>query len=307
MANEYEAFFYRMDPAHPPAGGSELTVETLTYVDRDNDSFIRPETGDLADGSHVNAVWVDDTITVQYADGSQETITGVTFYLDDADPIFMATDGTILQDATFVESTFVTDSTEIKVTQITPPCFTPGTLILTPTGARPVEQLSVGDRVITRDHGAQRIRWIGRRRMPGRGRFAPIRFMAGALGNTRAMRVSPQHRMLVQGWRAELFFGTEEVLVAAKHLVNGDTIHIDPSDTVEYIHLLFDRHEIIYAEDCPSESFHPGEHIMDSDQAIRDELLAIFPELARDTDREQWAMARSVLKAHEAALLRAAA
>lgn len=307
MANEFEAFFYRMDPAYPPAGGYELTVETLTYVDQDNDGFIRPQTGDIADDSLVNNVWVDDTITVKYADGSQETITGVTFYLEDADAVFMATDGTTLQDATFVESTYVTEDTEIKVAEITPTCFTPGTLILTPDGARPVEQLSVGDRVITRDHGAQRIRWIGQRTMPGRGRFAPIRLMAGALGNTRAMRVSPQHRMLVQGWRAELFFGTDEVLVAAKHLVNGDTIHVDPSDTVEYIHLLFDRHEIVYAEDCPSESFHPGEHIMQSDQGIRDELLAIFPELASDTGREQWSMARSVLKAHEAALLRAAA
>lgn len=304
MSNDLEAFFYRMDPADPPESGTELTVEILTYEDQDDDGFIRPDSGDLADGSRVTAVWVDDTVTVKNADGDVQTITGVTFYLEDADPIFMATDGTILEDATFLDATYVTTSTKIKAGAITPPCFTPGTLILTPAGPRPIESLAIGDRVITRDHGAQRIRWIGRRKMPARGRFAPIRFMPGALGNTREMRVSPQHRMLLQGWRAELLFGTDEVLVAAKHLVNGDTIHVDPSDTVEYIHLLFDRHEIVYSEGCPSESFHPGEHMMESDQAIREELLAIFPELDNETGRRQWAMARSVLKAHEAALLR---
>jgi hypothetical protein len=66
-------------------------------------------------------------------------------------------------------------------------CFTPGTRIETPEGPRPVEELHEGDRVQTRDSGAQEIRWIGCRRMTGARLFAmprlrPVRLRAGALG-----------------------------------------------------------------------------------------------------------------------------
>ncbi|MFC3119319.1 Hint domain-containing protein [Jhaorihella thermophila] len=156
------------------------------------------------------------------------------------------------------------------------------------TGARPVETLAVGDLVTTLDNGQQPIRWIGRRVVEGRGDFAPIRFRKGAIGNRRDLRVSPQHRMLVTGWRAELLFDEAEILVAARHLVNGDTIHPDPCGDIEYIHLMFDRHEVIFAEGVPTESFHPGDYVMAQDRALMAELTTLFPELknrARMDDR----------------------
>lgn len=159
-------------------------------------------------------------------------------------------------------------------------CFTDGTLIATPDGPRPVETLRPGDLVTTLDHGPRVLRWIGRRTVAGRGPAAPVRIAAGTLGNDRDLVVSQQHRMLVSGWRAQLFAGSDEVLVAARHLVNGDTIRIAPCAQVTYVHLLFDRHEIVLAEGAPSESFHPGTIALTRlDEQTRDELLSLFPEL----------------------------
>ena len=83
--------------------------------------------------------------------------------------------------------------------------------------------------VITRDDGAQPIRWIGGRMGPGRGRNAPIRVAAGGiLGARRPFLLSPQHRVLVEGFRAQLLCGEEEVLVSARHLINGDDFRVAP-------------------------------------------------------------------------------
>ena len=65
------------------------------------------------------------------------------------------------------------------------------------------EKLAAGDMVVTMDHGPQPIRWIGSSKRPDR-QLAPILIRKGALGNTRDLRVSPQHRMLLSGWQAEV-------------------------------------------------------------------------------------------------------
>lgn len=182
-------------------------------------------------------------------------------------------------------------------------CFARGTLILTPEGERRVEELQAGDRVITRDNGFQELRWIGSRKVPAVGNLAPIRIQAGALGNNRDLMVSPQHRMLISDWRASMLFDASEVLVAAKHLVNGDTIFAQPGGEVEYFHMLFDRHEIVVANGTFSESFHPGEVGMGAlDEAARAEILELFPELAKEPAAFGPA-ARPSLKAHEGRLL----
>lgn len=184
-----------------------------------------------------------------------------------------------------------------------PPCFTPGTLIATPDGPRKIEEIGVGDLVTTMDHGAQPVRWAGRRRVSGMDRFAPVRIAEGVLGNRRALLVSPQHRMLVSGWLAELVTGEGEVLAAAVHLVDMPGIDRLTMAEVDYLHLMFDRHEIVFAEGAPSESFHPGDVILESDRALREEILAIFPELATTAARRRLRTARPVVKAREARLL----
>ena len=184
------------------------------------------------------------------------------------------------------------------------PCFTRGTRIATVSGDRCIEDLVAGDLVLTMDRGYQPIRWIGSSKRPATGDVAPILIRKGALGNDRDLRVSPQHRMLLQGWQAEMLFGEEEVLATAKSLVNDHSILRDEGGEVEYFHMLFDTHEIIYAEGAPSESFHPCEQGWKAlDQATRDEILTLFPELADGRFEDYGASARTSLKHNEGQLL----
>ncbi|MEM7271228.1 MAG: Hint domain-containing protein, partial [Pseudomonadota bacterium] len=114
------------------------------------------------------------------------------------------------------------------------------------------------------------------------------------------LKVSQQHRMLLSDWRAEIMFGEAEVLAPAKHLINNDRIYIAEQDEVTYHHILFDAHEIVYANGAASESFHPGDAALNAlDKAARDEVLVLFPELAEAPPP----MARTVLKSYETAAL----
>ena len=191
-------------------------------------------------------------------------------------------------------------------------CFTPGSMVLTDQGELPVEDLLPGDRVLTRDNGYQTVRWTGRRDLSHaelivEPRFNPVVFAKGALGAglpVRDMKVSPQHRMLLTGPRAELLFGEHEVLVAAKHLIGMAGVEQRVSKGVSYIHLLFDQHEIVRVDGAWSESFQPGAQTLDGmEDDQRAEIIALFPELASGAAFQS---ARLTLKAREAmALIRA--
>jgi Ca2+-binding RTX toxin-like protein len=182
-------------------------------------------------------------------------------------------------------------------------CFTPGARILTQWGERPVESLRLGDMVVTRDHGLQPIRWIGKRTVPGLGDFAPVSIASSVMGGQAPLVVSPQHRLLFTGYQAELLFGESEVLIAAKHMVNGRDVTISPRDAVTYIHIMFDRHEIIYADGIGTESFYAGDMALGAiDAPAREELFTIFPEL-RTAPGHHRDTARSCLRRHEAQLL----
>ena len=186
-------------------------------------------------------------------------------------------------------------------------CFVAGTLIQTDRGERPVEDLVAGDRVMTRDRGYQSVRWAGRVEVaPGPATW-PVRITAGALGDglpARDLRVSPQHRVLVSGARLQLAMSLPEALVPARHLVNGSTILREAGDLpVSYHHLLFDRHEVIYSEGVPTESFHPGRWGLGVlAEEARAEVLALFPALARDP-MAFGPSARPSLRRHEAMAL----
>ncbi len=181
-------------------------------------------------------------------------------------------------------------------------CYAAGTLITGMGGPVPVEQLEPGDLVLTADHGLQPIRWTGARKVAGVGHLTPILIKAGALGNDRDLLVSQQHRMLVQDWRNEVYFGDAQVLVAAKHLVNGTTIKPAPMAQITYVHLAFDQHEVIFAEGCPSESLHLANAALTAlDRDTLAELRSIFPELAADLQHQK--TARGCLRAWEARML----
>ncbi|MEM8632918.1 MAG: Hint domain-containing protein [Pseudomonadota bacterium] len=169
-------------------------------------------------------------------------------------------------------------------------CIARGTLVETAEGLRVVESLRTGDMVLTHGRGAQPVRWIGSRvlgrdALQATPALAPVRIDEGALAPgvpDRPLWVSPQHRVLISGWRAELMFGEDDVLVPAKSLVNGRTIHLEAAaEEVEYFHLLFERHEIIRTNGALTESLYPGPIGLDGvPPEARDELLLLFPELA---------------------------
>ena len=183
-------------------------------------------------------------------------------------------------------------------------CFALGTWITTPNGQVPIEELAAGDMVVTMDHGPQPIRWISSSKRHAIGDMAPILIRKGALGNTRDLRVSPQHRMLLSGWHAEVLFGEREVLATAKSLVNDHSILREEGGEVEYFHMLFDSHEIVYAEGAPSESFHPGaEGWKALDEPTRNEILELFPQLANGNFDSYGPSARASLNYKEGSLL----
>lgn len=192
-------------------------------------------------------------------------------------------------------------------------CFTPGTRIDTPHGARAIEDLREGDQVWTKDNGAQDIQWVGSRRMTGARLFAmphlrPVRIAAGALGVERPdqeLLVSPEHRMLIDGPAARDLFNTDEVLVAAKDLINGSSISVDLRvREVTYVHLLLPQHEVLRANGIETESFHPANAALSTlNDSDRVRLLDRLPELEYDP-HTYGTYARRNLSTSEAAILR---
>lgn len=250
---------------------------------------------DILDLSAYGAAFGWSRVVIQYTNDDPSTESGiVTLYAADGTTIL----GTII----FSE-----------IEQIIP-CFTVGTMIATPDGPRPVESLRPGDLVVTRDNGPQPLRWVGLRKLARAELLAqpdlqPVLIGKGALGPqapARDMMVSPQHRVLIEGARAELLFGDSEVLVPAMHLEGcADATRVVPEAGVTYIHLLFVRHEIVQSDGLWTESFQPAERMLSAmDDAVRAEILSLFPEL--DTTGLAFEGARLSLKAHEARVLFAA-
>ena len=197
-----------------------------------------------------------------------------------------------------------------------PICFTPGTMIRTPEGTRPVEELCVGDLVETVDNGPQPVRWIGTIevgpfRMAMAPSFRPIRIRKDAFGKnnpSRDLMVSPQHRILVEGWKAELLFGENQILAAAAHLVDDcNVVRAWDVTQTTYIHLQFDEHELVYSNGLVTESLNPGPMGMAAvTQDARDELAALFPD--RDlTQTPAHEAARRMITQREASALTSAA
>ncbi|MFT6532481.1 MAG: Ca2+-binding RTX toxin-like protein [Limimaricola cinnabarinus] len=206
------------------------------------------------------------------------------------------------------------DGTQMQFEEIenVVPCFTPGTVIGTPRGERLVEELREGDRIITRDNGIQEIRWVGHKQV-GPQQFLtsphlkPVMIRAGALGNglpERDMMVSPNHRVLLSGDRAQLYFEDSEVLAAAKHLVGSNGIHTVEVPRTSYIHFMFDRHEVVLSNGAWTESFQPGDHSLKGiGTEQRDEIFELFPELRGRAGIDGYRSARKALKRHEARLM----
>ncbi|MEM9349932.1 MAG: choice-of-anchor L domain-containing protein [Pseudomonadota bacterium] len=240
---------------------------------------------------------------------------GQTVELPSGDKITLTDDGTLEIETTSTQGQDVfsytvtdeagnTDSAFVTI-NTTAPCFTAGALIDTPRGPIPVEALRVGDAVWTLDHGAQDIRWIGCSVRMALGCDAPVHIREGALGYKHgALSVSQQHRLLLRSPEAALLFGEEDVLVKAKALLGRPGISLRPGGEVCYVHLLFDRHEVIAADGVLSESYHPGMQTLSSfDAGSREEVLRLFPGCDPATGAGYGRAARRALKSFEAEVM----
>jgi len=254
--------------------------------------------------------------TITYIDGTTATFTAVVFQ-DVNGNTYLAPEYSANTDQTALEAgairSITLDSlagngylgmTTSRETWNYVTCFVRGTKIETASGPVAVEHLSTGDLIRTVDNGLQPLRWIGQRAVPAENAFAPILIRKGALGNTEDLRVSPQHRILLSGWRAEIHLGMSEVLVPAKSLINGETILREIGGEIEYFHIMFDRHELVYAAGIESESFHPGETGWNAlTDASREEILSLFPELRDEGFKAYGVTARPTIKPREAQFL----
>ncbi|WP_299842085.1 Hint domain-containing protein [uncultured Roseovarius sp.] len=197
-----------------------------------------------------------------------------------------------MQGASADSSSFTQENTGVV-------CFTSGTAIRTPLGDRLIDELRVDDLVCTLDNGPQRIRWIGRRTLERTDLMAnpnlrPVLIRRGVMGAERDLLVSPQHGMLMP----------DQTLVRAKFLAEakGNPVRIAHGQRrVAYIHLLFEQHQIIFAENTRSESLYPGKMAFAAmDMPAQEELKELFPDLNTDLmeNPEHWygTSARDYLK-----------
>lgn len=292
MPATYLDQFWVIDPYSPPPAGTVLTVQKYELVDQDDDGDVGGDGGDTVNGIDVDRAYPGDTVTVDNGDGTTTTITGTTFYLTDGTRVFTPTDGSVLDDLELVSTTWVSGTGDLDVGDLGPPCLVAGTHVETPDGIFKVEDLQPGMMVIGEDSRVLTLRMVLHTDFNGRDiaenpKLAPVRIVAGALGNglpKRDLLVSRQHRMVLDAKAVSQMFDCDQVLVPAAKLLPLPGIYVDTGmKAVTYYHLVFDQHEIIFAEGAATESLYTGAEALRSisDEA-REELLTMFPELAED-------------------------
>jgi hypothetical protein len=311
------------------------TVDASTMTGGVNVTYTGDEEGTITDGSATASFEEIENLELGSGDDTVEVVTSTSGYVNGSDgfdtlvlptpaapgdpaPAVTITSSVDNGDGTTTYSGYVVfpDGSRMDFENFEEIiCFTPGTLIDTARGKVAVEDLAPGDKVLTRDHGYQPLAWVGRRDLSAAElaqcpAAAPIRIAAGALGKDlpeRDLLVSPRHRMLITGARAELMFGEREVLVCAADLLGLPGVTQEGAADTSYIHVMCDAHQIIRAEGSWTESFQPAEAVLGALEAgTRAELLGLFPELAQAEGRAAFAAARPVLTGAEAQALFAA-
>lgn len=248
------------------SGGSAGSLDVASFFGFETINFapggswlLEGNVGQLADGQTITGFSAGDTLVINniedyasffltgFSASSESFVTGTGLVLSNA-----TASETIDITGTFASSHFTITSTA-EGTEVTAPCFCRGTRIATPRGPVPVENLRVDDRVRTDTNGARAIRWIGQRAydgtaLAGNHLALPVKIRRHALGfnvPSRDLFVSPDHAICEGG-----------VLVHAWRLVNGASItqpqHVE---RVEYFHFELDTHDIVFAENAPTETF----------------------------------------------------
>lgn len=235
-------------------------------------------TGSITDGINTNNDFIDlssyyDTMNELRADWMDDGILNQSNAADYSNNTqFAPGDGIVFQGAS--TSDFTTDTTGVV-------CFTDGTMIRTASGNRPIEELQIGDMVHTVDRGLQPIKWIGTSHydehdLDDNPKLRPIVVNARVFGSDRDLVVSRQHAFLLP---------ERDLLVRAIQMVKADIPGVRVAlgrKRVTYYHIMFERHELIYAEGIATESMYPGPQALRAlcPEAIED-LLSVFPQFTQ--------------------------
>ncbi|GKY88983.1 Hint domain-containing protein [Sinisalibacter aestuarii] len=189
-------------------------------------------------------------------------------------------------------------------------------LVETARGPVLARDLRLGDRVVTRDHGLQPVRWVGTSTVmyedieaaegdaPALG---PVRIRAGALGsNPEAgnLILAPGQCLLARNPLNDMLFGAEEVMVATADLTHLDGVDIAPRGVGRWTHLLLDMHDMIRVNNLWMESFAPD--MWSIRVAYPEEWHAIteaMPRLRYDNTAANYLPSRITLDGREASLL----
>lgn len=182
-------------------------------------------------------------------------------------------------------------------------CFAEGTMILTPRGEVPVEELEIGQMVMTLDDGPRPVLWRARSKFTwpaGGDRTLPIEIRAGALAPgcpSRDLVLSPQHKVLVP-----MAGAANGALAPARGLTDLSGVRrMSGKREIVYHHVLLPRHDILISNGAPTESFYPGAMALRALEASqRAALLALFPALRDGALAGYGRQARPALSVREA-------
>lgn len=156
------------------------------------------------------------------------------------------------------------------------PGLTGNVPVATPSGYRPAGALRRGDLILSQSGKAVPVLQTVKQRMPAHGTLRPVRLRAPYFGLRRDITVAPHQRLVIGGSQVEYLFGSEAVLIPARHLINNvSAMPAQGPDLVTYHHLLLPGHEVIDAAGCPVESLYVG-RLRRKQAALAASLLAPF-------------------------------
>jgi Hint domain len=270
-----------------PNGGTDLITKDSTFLPINLLNSEGPITGFDSSKDVINDQALDFADITGYSiateSGGEQVVTILT---SDNSNLTFAVAGGSLTSGSFAQNAGPLHMNDVtNGLAITPLCFQQGTRILTPTGEKPIETLTIGDRVVTRFGGIQPIEWIGRQSYDARflrnnPAKVPVRIAAGALGPNlpvRALSVSPGHSLLLG-----------DVLVLASTLLNGititQTLEAD-AGPVEYYQIDLGEHDCVIAEGTWAETFAdaPGMRAQFHNAAAYDALYPDRPPVQQQT------------------------
>lgn len=184
-------------------------------------------------------------------------------------------------------------------------CFGPETRIETPTGPRRIEDLKPGDEVLTLDNGPQTLLWIGKRDVAldgGRDAQTPILFPRDTLAPgfpNRDLILSPQHRVMVSSDKNDDVTGGDKVFAPARALAKRPGVRrMNGRKSITYYSLMTERHEVLFANGVPAESFYPTTYSLSLLSGFEQlKVRSLIPRLTDDTAASYGPLARRDLTA----------